>query len=176
MRGRHWPAATLISLVAVAISAPAAHAGLYDSFIEKSQGDVRLQNPTLGVQPDAPAAPYISKPLDKLSRGVTNLLSSPLEIPSSIGQIRRARGWPRALIVGPCVGLSRFVVRLASGAVDIVTFPVPVPHQALWVQRQSLFYDPSDRSAWVLEEAETAQRDLSHSSTIDPRGTYTPRP
>ena len=147
-----------------------AQAGLFNSFIQKGQGELSMPTQRdVAAIPNSPAAPYVNTPLDKLSRGLTNVLSSPLEIPAAIGEIHKTHGWFRSAILGPVTGVGKCCVRLASGVVDVVTFPLPAPHHALWVKRESLFYDPSARADWVLSEAVTTQQELSRASSIAPR-------
>lgn len=137
-------------------AASPAWAGLGTTFIRAEDA--------LEVRPlddaESPVAPYVNAPLDKLSRGVTNIFSSPLEWPATMHEITQEHGRFRAWTVGPVQGAGRFVLRLSSGLVDVVSFPLPIPRRALWVRRPSLFFQATDRALWVIEEARTAQHEL----------------
>lgn len=66
-------------------------------------------------------------PLNKLSRGFTNLLTGWLEIPAQIMQTTERSG----SLAGATLGLGRGVVlglgRTLAGALEMVTFPIPNP-------------------------------------------------
>ena len=121
---------------------------------------------------DSPVAPYVNAPLDKLGRGVTNVFSSPLEWPATMHDLKHDRGRLAAWTIGPVQGAGRFVLRLCSGVADVVMFPFPVPRRAPWVRRQSLFIEETDRAQWVVQEAQTAQRELGRTTPAQPTTGY----
>jgi len=68
-----------------------------------------------------------SKMMEKLARGLVNLLTGVVEIPKNI-----AREWRRTdpftgTIIGTIKGIGWGWGRTMSGAYDIVTFPLPIP-------------------------------------------------
>jgi putative exosortase-associated protein (TIGR04073 family) len=72
---------------------------------------------------------YGDKAARKLSRGVTNIFSSPLEIPNQMADqaiegdstMEQLSGYLGGVFVGCFYGMARAV----SGAYDVVTFPAP---------------------------------------------------
>lgn len=64
---------------------------------------------------------------DKLGRGALNLVSSPIEVARTINVQSRVKGPAYGWTAGLVEGLGRFVVRLGTGAIDIVTFPFDFP-------------------------------------------------
>jgi putative exosortase-associated protein (TIGR04073 family) len=63
----------------------------------------------------------------KLARGVTNISTGWLEIPKQVHRIAAQEGWVTGAWRGPLEGLGMFVARTASGAYEVLTFPIPVP-------------------------------------------------
>lgn len=150
-------AACCLLLAACCLLPSAAQAGFGEGFI-KPEDTLEIRREEIV---DSRIAPHVNRPLDKLGRGITNLFTSPLEWPVTFRELRKQRGWGSALLRGPLLGTGRAVTRLASGAVDTLTCLVPPPRRALWVRRPSLLGQDTTRSAWVLEEAATAQQELS---------------
>lgn len=66
-------------------------------------------------------------PSIKLSRGVVNVVSSPVEIILSIGKVMEEKDPLTAAIAGSIHGVFRMLGRALSGVYDVVTFPVPIP-------------------------------------------------
>ncbi|MBI4395171.1 MAG: exosortase system-associated protein, TIGR04073 family [Candidatus Omnitrophica bacterium] len=83
------------------------------------------------VSPDLshPTQSFYSAPLDRLSSGFVNVVTSPLElINQPREELKRADFFP-AIIPGIVRGIGWFGVRLGVGIFEIVTFPVPwKPH------------------------------------------------
>ena len=70
--------------------------------------------------------------VQKLTRGVITIVTSPLEIPkqSRIYWKRGAEKTPHVLVwifCGAVKGAVNMVVRVGSGAWDTLTFPIPIP-------------------------------------------------
>lgn len=63
----------------------------------------------------------------KLGRGFANLFTGVVEIPKNVSREWRRSDPATGIIVGGVKGIGYFGTRLAVGAFDIVTFPVPVP-------------------------------------------------
>ncbi len=64
---------------------------------------------------------------DKLSRGVLNVISSPVEIARSIHVTTNTNGPGYGWTVGLVKGVGLTVVRIGAGLVEIVTFPFDFP-------------------------------------------------
>jgi putative exosortase-associated protein (TIGR04073 family) len=68
-------------------------------------------------------------PLEKLTRGFTNVVTSPGEILDSVMTDRTGDGFAAGKSHGLLEGGSRFVVKCIAGLVEIVTFPFPWPNE-----------------------------------------------
>jgi len=66
----------------------------------------------------------------KLIRGATNIITSPLEIPHDMYTETTDNGLFSGLTMGIFKGLGDGIVRLGAGAVDLLTFPVKYPDAA----------------------------------------------
>ena len=74
------------------------------------------------------AAPaHCGDPLTKLRRGVCNILNSPAEIPNRIGKVRASSGKYEACTYGLIQGIVMTGFRMAVGAIEVATFPFPIP-------------------------------------------------
>jgi len=79
------------------------------------------------LAPQAKAA----DPLNKLGRGLGNIIIAPLEIPVSM--INDAKKNPLlGLIIGPITGAINCLTRATAGVIELVTFPVPPYNQPLY--------------------------------------------
>jgi putative exosortase-associated protein (TIGR04073 family) len=67
-------------------------------------------------------------PVEKLNSGLWNILSSPGEILSSVTEKRKGTGILAGTSHGLLEGLSRFIVKGATGIVEVGTFLVPWPN------------------------------------------------
>ncbi len=63
----------------------------------------------------------------KLGRGLTNIFTGVVEIPKNISREWRKSDPVTGFIVGGVKGVGWTATRMAVGAFDTVTFPVPVP-------------------------------------------------
>jgi putative exosortase-associated protein (TIGR04073 family) len=70
-------------------------------------------------------APPPSGPLSRALRGVKDIIISPLEVPATIRRVAHERDACSAALAGTGEGLGNFLMRLTSGAVELVTFPIP---------------------------------------------------
>lgn len=64
-------------------------------------------------------------PIDKLSRGLYNLLTFPLEIPVSVYKTSVEKNPLIGLTYGFPLGVGRGIIRMFVSLVDITTFPIP---------------------------------------------------
>lgn len=65
---------------------------------------------------------------EKLSRGVVNFVTSPIELPRSIDRISREEGPGRGWTVGLVQGVGRTLFRAGAGLLETVTFPFNWPN------------------------------------------------
>jgi putative exosortase-associated protein (TIGR04073 family) len=73
----------------------------------------------------APASAY--GPADKLGRGIANIVTGILVLPGSIARETEEDG-AEGIPAGIGLGLGRTVARELVGVYEVVTFPIPVPH------------------------------------------------
>ena len=76
----------------------------------------------------------------KLVRGITNVVTAPVELPKQIYTTTRDRGVPGPLI-GLFKGIGMTVYRAVFGAVEAATFLIPAPG----------FYDPMTNPPYVWQ-------------------------
>ena len=71
---------------------------------------------------------WAGDPLTKLGRGVTNFLTSPMEISTNMGKAVQKHGsFANGAFEGFFSGVFWMLARFTAGIYDIVTFPVPIP-------------------------------------------------
>ena len=70
---------------------------------------------------------YTDGILRKLGRGITNIVTCPLEIPRTIQYVGLREGWGAGVTVGTLQGLWRTVLRAGAGVYEVVTFPAEAP-------------------------------------------------
>lgn len=75
---------------------------------------------------------------EKLGRGLANILTGVVEIPKNISREWRRTDPGTGLIVGGVKGVGAFATRLAVGAYETITFPIPVP-----ANYEPLMYPPT---------------------------------
>ncbi len=63
----------------------------------------------------------------KFFRGVVNLSTGWIEVPRQIYEVGTNEGWVRGVLRGPFDGIGMFFARTVAGAVEMATFPVPLP-------------------------------------------------
>lgn len=69
---------------------------------------------------------YCGSPARKLGRGIANMLTCPLEIPNRLLG-KHSREGVNETLYGIAEGISMTAIRLTVGAIEVVTFPFPVP-------------------------------------------------
>lgn len=82
---------------------------------------------------DNTGVPWIYRPFKKLGRGMTNLVTSPLEIPNQMYVVSRkeydesSQTWAvvGGYVAGFFSGFGYAGWRMAAGAYDVITFPFP---------------------------------------------------
>jgi putative exosortase-associated protein (TIGR04073 family) len=68
-----------------------------------------------------------SGPVKKLGRGVANVLTSPFALIQGMGDAKEEGGIFAGCTWGVFMGVVNVVKRIAVGAFEIATFPVPIP-------------------------------------------------
>lgn len=63
----------------------------------------------------------------KLGRGLSNVVTSPLEMPMTMSDISRDKGPAAAFTWGVLEGVLKTVKRAGVGVYETVTFPIPLP-------------------------------------------------
>jgi putative exosortase-associated protein (TIGR04073 family) len=66
-------------------------------------------------------------PLEKLGRGVSNIVTFPLEIGKNVGRTNDKNGTFAALTTGVLQGLGDALIRSVVGVYEVVTFALPIP-------------------------------------------------
>ncbi|MGB2600124.1 MAG: exosortase system-associated protein, TIGR04073 family [Candidatus Omnitrophota bacterium] len=66
-------------------------------------------------------------PIEKLGRGVANVLTCPFELTKGIGDIKDEYGMFAGLTWGILQGTYNIVKRAVVGVYEIATFPIPFP-------------------------------------------------
>jgi putative exosortase-associated protein (TIGR04073 family) len=66
-------------------------------------------------------------PIEKLGRGIANVLTCPLELPKGIGDVDEEKGAFAAYTWGVLQGTVNIVKRAVVGVYEIATFPIPLP-------------------------------------------------
>jgi putative exosortase-associated protein (TIGR04073 family) len=84
-----------------------------------------LTSPAMAQQEEKPEA-TVEKMAGKLTRGVTNIVTSVVEIPKQTYLTVRDRG-ASGYIIGPLKGVGMTLYRLFAGATETVFFLVPQP-------------------------------------------------
>ena len=67
-------------------------------------------------------------PFDKLGTGLSNFITSPGEILDSVMEDRTGEGMAAGKSHGLLEGMSRFVMKMTTGIVEVATFPLPWPN------------------------------------------------
>ncbi|MCX5679797.1 MAG: exosortase system-associated protein, TIGR04073 family [Candidatus Omnitrophica bacterium] len=70
---------------------------------------------------------YCSGPAEKLSRGISNILTFPCEIPYQISETNKQNGLTTAIGYGTLKGIFMAGVRVLMGVYEVITFPIPAP-------------------------------------------------
>jgi putative exosortase-associated protein (TIGR04073 family) len=67
----------------------------------------------------------IPEPIDKLTKGVKDIISAPLELPKyAHKEVKDSTFKPKGLLMGLLKGTAHAIKKIGYGAVDVVTFPV----------------------------------------------------
>ena len=66
-------------------------------------------------------------PIEKLGRGIANVLTCPFEIPKGIGDVDEEKGMFAAYTWGILQGTVNTLKRAVVGVFEVATFPIPIP-------------------------------------------------
>jgi len=72
-------------------------------------------------------AAYAGTPLEKLGRGVANVITCPIELVAGIVDTSNESGPMAGCTIGVLKGTFNIVRRAVVGVYEVVSFPVPVP-------------------------------------------------
>ncbi len=111
---------------------------------------VMLSMVSVGVRADDSIVSEESGPFRKLGRGVVNVGFGVLEIPMNIYDVNEVDGGLAAITYGTFRGIGCFVAREVVGAVEIVTFLVPLPGTLDEPREGGWGYGPIMRPEWVV--------------------------
>ncbi|MFH1395442.1 MAG: exosortase system-associated protein, TIGR04073 family [Candidatus Omnitrophota bacterium] len=70
---------------------------------------------------------YADGPLEKLGRGISNILTSPLELPKGMGDVNNSDGIFAGMTWGLLKGTFNIVKRGVVGVYEVISFPIPLP-------------------------------------------------
>ncbi|MEA3560315.1 MAG: exosortase system-associated protein, TIGR04073 family [Candidatus Omnitrophota bacterium] len=70
---------------------------------------------------------YAENALQKLGRGIANVVTGWIEIPKNVYDTSQEENIIMGLTIGLAKGLGMSVIRTGAGIYDTVTFPFPVP-------------------------------------------------
>jgi putative exosortase-associated protein (TIGR04073 family) len=65
--------------------------------------------------------------VDKLGRGLANVLTSPIEVVQGMSDVNEEHGMIAGATIGTLQGVVNLVKRAGVGLFEIVTFPIPIP-------------------------------------------------
>jgi len=89
---------------------------------------------------------YCNGPIKKLTRGVSNIVTFPLEMYNRIKETNNRSGVMMAASYGVVEGLTMMLFRLATGMYEVVTFPVPLPEKYEPILKDpEFFFDNSSK-------------------------------
>ena len=97
-----------------------------------------------------------SGPLEKLGRGVINIVCGPLELAIQPLEVAEAKGNLAGLSYGLFRGVAMTVARVCVGVTDIVTFYMPLPGCTDDAEDVGWGYGPLMRPGWVIDREHNA--------------------
>ncbi|MBE6358015.1 MAG: exosortase system-associated protein, TIGR04073 family [Lentisphaerae bacterium] len=93
---------------------------------------------------------WLMRPVEKLGRGITNAAFCFLELPMKWTDVTEEKGSLAGLTYGTLKGVCYTVGRVFVGAIDIVTFPFPLPGCPDDLEDVGWGYGPIMKPAWVV--------------------------
>ncbi|MBQ4315506.1 MAG: exosortase system-associated protein, TIGR04073 family [Lentisphaeria bacterium] len=93
----------------------------------------------------------VMRPVQKLGRGIANVVFSPLEIPMKWWDVQNEMGGIAGITYGTLKGVCFTLVRIGVGVLDIITFPFPLPNCPDNPDGYGPGYGPIMRPAWVID-------------------------
>ena len=110
-----------------------------------------LQAQQLSAAPENEKGAIILKPLEKLGRGIANVVFSPAELVIQMQDVKNRAGGIAGITYGPLRGIAFTLARIGVGVVDIVTFPFPLPDCPETPEGFGPGYGPIMYPAWVID-------------------------
>ncbi|MBU1809268.1 MAG: exosortase system-associated protein, TIGR04073 family [Candidatus Omnitrophica bacterium] len=83
---------------------------------------------------------YCNDPVKKLSRGICNLFTFPLELYTQFADVNDHFGLFAAATWGVLKGVGMSAVRLSVGVYEVATFPIPIPGDYMPILTEPEFY------------------------------------
>ena len=113
-------------------------------------------SPLRAEDPLAPATEpekgaVILKPIEKLGRGISNVVFSVLELPIQMQEVRLRSGGIAGLTYGTLRGVAFVIARIGVGVLEIVTFPFPLPNCPETPEGFGPGYGPIMYPAWIID-------------------------
>lgn len=93
---------------------------------------------------------WIMRPIEKLSRGITNVAFGVFEVPMKWSEVNNEKGGLAGITLGTLKGVCYTVARVGVGVVDILTFPFPLPGCPDDPEDVGSGYGPIMTPAWVV--------------------------
>ena len=93
---------------------------------------------------------WIMRPVEKLGRGIANVVFGVFELPMQWTAVTREEGGIAGLTKGTLKGICYVFARLGVGITDIVTFPFPLPDCPEYPDDAGWGYGPILRPAWIV--------------------------
>ena len=110
-----------------------------------------LQAQQLSASPENEKGAIVLKPLEKLGRGIANVVFSPAELFIQMYEVKNRAGGIAGITYGPLRGVAFVLARIGVGVVDIVTFPFPLPNCPETPEGFGPGYGPIMYPAWVID-------------------------
>lgn len=83
-------------------------------------------------------------PAKKLGRGVSNVITSPLELLKGVQDTIASNGMLAGVTWGPIKGAANFLKRAVVGVYEIVTFTIPMPRDYKPILKEPEFFMQED--------------------------------
>jgi len=85
-------------------------------------------------------------PLEKLGRGITNVVGCPFEISNNLQRIGDEKGFAAGFLEGTIKGVWYTVGRALTGIYDIATFLIPLPGQYKPLMKPASVFDTASET------------------------------
>ena len=110
-----------------------------------------LEAQQLSAAPENEKGAFILKPIEKLGRGIANVAFGPFEILIQMQEVKNRAGGIAGITYGPLRGVAFALARIGVGALEIITFPFPLPDCPDNPQGFGAGYGPIMYPEWVID-------------------------